>query len=305
MRVSYIITTRDERPEILNATLRALARTTSHVEGEIIVVDDGSQVPVQLPRGNSQLLRNAQPRGVSPARRIGANAAMGDVLVWLDAHMTFADDWLDNMLPHAASGALLCSAFWDYELTLCHCWGANYLWCGERDYFQQRYPGFGLRHRVSPPDSEVVDVPMIIGACYMLSRASHKRLCGFSPLFRIWGIDEQDLCLRACLMGIPVRCVTTARVGHLSRNAFPYPVGFEHLEFNQLVMIRSVFEASTIERLERFFAPLPQTVTEWLEETDVQGWRAEVQAGRVLSDRELLDALGITLPVAGNLVFLQ
>jgi hypothetical protein len=42
-----------------------------------------------------------------------------------------------------------------------------------------------------------------------------------------------------------------------------------------------------------------------LEETDVQGWRAEVQAGRVLSDRELLDALGITLPVAGNLVFLQ
>ena len=45
MRVSYIITTRDERPEILNATLRALARTTSHVEGEIIVVDDGSRYP--------------------------------------------------------------------------------------------------------------------------------------------------------------------------------------------------------------------------------------------------------------------
>ena len=68
-------------------------------------------------------------------------------------------------------------------------------------------------------------------------------------------------------------------------------------------MIRSVFEASTIDRLERFFVPLPHVVIEWLGKTDMQGWRAEVQAGRVLSERELLDALGITLPVASNLVF--
>ena len=294
MRVSYIITTRDESPAVLNATLSALARTTSHVDGEIIVVDDGSLIPVSLPHNHSLLLRNTEPRGVSPARRIGAAAATGDVLVWLDAHMTFADGWLDKMLAEAASGALLCSAFCDYELTLCHCWGADYVWSGQRDYSNQQYPGFGLRHRVSSPDAEVVDVPMIIGACYMLSRDAHTRLGGFTPLFRVWGIDEQDLCLRACLMGIPVRCVTTARVGHLCRNAFPYPVSFEHLEFNQLVMIRSVFQTSTIERIERYFAPLAPTVTEWLESTDVQGWRAAVQQRRVLSDEELLAAVGLT-----------
>jgi N-terminal domain of galactosyltransferase len=149
---------------------------------------------------------------------------------------------------------------------------------------------------VAPPEAEAVDVPMVIGACYMLSRASYRRLGGFSPMFRIWGLDEQDLSLRACLSGIPVRCVTTARVGHLSRNAFPYPVFFEHLEFNQLMMIRSVFEEETIQRLEPFFAPLPPTVKEWLEKTDVQAWRAEVQAGRVRSDEELLEQVKLTLP---------
>jgi hypothetical protein len=73
-------------------------------------------------------------------------------------------------------------------------------------------------------------------------------------------------------------------------------VCFEHLEYNQLVMIRSVFEAPAIERLERCFAPLPDTVAEWLQDTDVGSWRAEVQAGRVRTDDELLSSLGLTLP---------
>jgi GT2 family glycosyltransferase len=296
MRASFIITTRDEPPQTLNATLAGLARTAAHVRHEVIVVDDGSRAPVAALPDGVTLLRSAEPRGVSPSRRIGAAAARGEILVWLDAHMSFADDWLDPMLQHARSGALVCSAFCDYDLATSHCWGADYFWCGERDYWHQRYPGFGLRHRVAPPAADVVDVPMIIGACYALSQPAYRRLGGFSPLFRAWGVDEQDICLRAHLLGIPVRCVTAARVGHLSRNAFPYPVCFEHLEYNQLVMIRSVFEEQTVARLERYFAPIPHAVDVWLDEIDLEPWRTELQSRRVCPDEELLRGLALVLP---------
>ena len=53
------------------------------------------------------LIRNPEPIGVSRARRLGASVATGSVLVWLDAHMSFAPDWLDRMLEHVDSGDLL------------------------------------------------------------------------------------------------------------------------------------------------------------------------------------------------------
>src|SRR5262249_8377230 len=152
---------------------------------------------------------------VSRARRLGAALAEGDVLVWLDAHMTFAADWLPRMLAHVDTGALLCSAFWDYDRARCHCWGAEFVWSAERDYPRQRSPGFALRHRTSYPGPGAVDVPMVIGACYMMRRDGYERLGGCSPLFKVWGVDEQDLSARAWMAGVGVKCVTAAQVGHL------------------------------------------------------------------------------------------
>ena len=292
-KISFIITSRDEAPEVLNTTIENILSTVGAHAFELIVIDDGSRAPVGSLHPCVQLWRNASPLGVSPSRAKGAALSTGDVLVWLDAHMRLAPDWLEKMLAHVDSGALLCSAFWDYDMEVCHCWGADYVWCGERDYGMQRYPGFGLRHRVSEPTEPAVDVPMVIGACYMIGREAYGTLGGFSPLFRVWGIDEQDVSARAWINGLGVKCVTGARVGHLCRPSFPYAVDFDHLEFNQLVMIRSTFEGATIERLERAFEPVPATVQEWLAGTDVAAWRAGVQSGRVLTDKEFFALLSV------------
>jgi hypothetical protein len=200
--------------------------------------------------------------------------------------MTFAPGWLDHMLNHVDSGALLCSAFWDYELSTCHCWGADFLWCGERNYWDGRYPGFGLRHRTQFPGIGAVEVPMIIGACYMTLRTSYQRLGGCSPLFRVWGVDEQDMSARAWITGVGVKCVTSAKVGHRWRPTFPYPVHFEYLEFNQLVMVRTIFEEHTVNVLEQYFRPFPEVVEEWLNQTDFSKFRGVVQASRQISDEE-------------------
>ena len=198
--------------------------------------------------------------------------------------MSFAHDWLDHMLTQVDSGALLCSASWNYEQSVCYCWGANFTWCGERDYTTQRYPGFGFQHRTQFPGHDAVEVPMIIGACYMMLRKSYEELGGFSPLFKVWGVDEQDLSVRAWITGLGVKCVTSARVGHLWRPSFPYPVQFEQLEFNQLVMVRIIFEEPTAQALEEFFEPIPVQVQKWLAEVDFSNCRAVVKTHRRLSD---------------------
>ncbi len=286
MLVSFIITSRDEDPQILDATLAGLHSTTKHLATETIVVDDGSRVPVELSRGGVRVLRNDAPMGVSPARRLGAKTASGDVLVWLDAHMSFGEQWLEQMLVHASTDALLCSPFWNYELSYCHCWGADFVWNPVRDYYEQKVPGFTLLHRVEPPAGLAVEVPMIIGACYMMRREPYEWLGGFSPHFRIWGLDEQDMSTRAWIAGNGVRCVTHAKVGHLSRNAFPYPVQFEHLEFNQAVMFQTVFEPATVQRLEQHAYSRPAQVENWLAGTDLASWRCTVQRSRRITDAE-------------------
>lgn len=284
MLVSLIITSRDEDPPVLDATLGGLRQTTRHLATEIVVIDDGSRVPVRVRSHEVRLVRNPQPVGVCPARRQGAGVAAGTVFVWLDAHMSFGPHWLEQMLVHLDGESLLCSPFWSYDLHDCLCWGADFVWNPNRDYLNQKHPGFGLRHRTTAPAGLIVDVPMVIGACYMVRRDGYERLGGFCPHFRIWGIDEQDMSARAWIAGLRVRCATQARAGHLCRSQFPYTVEFDHLEFNQVVMIRSLFEPATCERIEEYFKPVPPRVAEWLAETDLHAWRQTVQRSRRLPD---------------------
>jgi hypothetical protein len=182
----------------------------------------------------------------------------------------------------------LCTGVWSYDRLVSHGYGADFEWSGTRDYAAGRHPGLGLKHRCAFPGDGAFEVPMVIGACYMIHRDTYARLGGLSPLFRVWGADEQDFSARAWLAGVPVKCVTGARVGHLWRPSFPYPVQYEHVEYNQLAMLRTVFEEATIAAFEPWFEPIPGAARAWLDGADIAGWRAIVQSARRVSDREFL-----------------
>jgi polypeptide N-acetylgalactosaminyltransferase len=285
--VSFIIAVRDEPAELFESTIAGVLQTSAAYRREIVVVDDASTVPVELEHPDVLIVRNHGSLGSARSRRLGASYANGKVLSFLDPHMTFAGDWLDRMLPHTESGALLCAAWWDYELTRPMCWGADYLWCGERDYNAGRCPGLNFRHRTKHPGEEsAVEVPMPIGACYMQAREAYEKIGGFSPFFRTWGKLEQDLATRAWLAGLRVLCVPGAHVGHFSRSKFPYPVRWDDIEFNQLSTVRTAFDPATAASFETVLRPFSPQVSQWLAETDFTEWRALVEANRKISDRE-------------------
>jgi glycosyltransferase involved in cell wall biosynthesis len=284
--MSFVVVARDEPSSLLEATVDGILQTSASYAPEIVIVDDGSREPVSLDLPGVRVVRNAAPIGTAQARRYGLSMTGGDVLVSMDAHMRFAPDWLERMLAHVESVALLCAAWWDYELARPVCWGADFQWCDERNYAAGQSPGLGFRHRIKHPGEGAVEVPMPIGACYMMLRESYDRIRGFSPFFRTWGKLEQDLSLRAWICGLGVKCVTDARVGHFSRAKFLYPVRWEDIEFNQVAIVRTVFEEPVAEAVEQVLRPLPSDVQTWLARTDFHEWRQAIQSKRRISDAD-------------------
>jgi glycosyltransferase involved in cell wall biosynthesis len=95
--ISIIIPTYN-RPSLLPRAVRsALAQTVEDIE--VVVVDDGSPVPVNLPEHpRLRVVRLPENRGTAAARNAGAKAARGRYITYLD------DD--DQLLPQMAEVSL-------------------------------------------------------------------------------------------------------------------------------------------------------------------------------------------------------
>jgi glycosyltransferase involved in cell wall biosynthesis len=284
--ISFVVTAREEPRGMLEATLDGLLGTSTGYDREIILIDDASSEAIAVERPYLRVVRSPCSKGVAQSRRLGASLASGEILVFTDAHISFAPDWLEHMLAYVDSGAMLCAAWWNYELTRPVCWGADFVWCSERDYAAGRSPGFALKHRTRFPGEGAVEVPMALGACYMVLRESYEAAGGFSPHFRIWGKSEQDISARMWISGMGVKCVTGAHAGHFSRSRFPYPVRWHDIEFNQAAMIRTTFEPRVSERMEELMSPLPDDVREFLAAVDFKPWRDAIQSRRKMADAE-------------------
>ncbi len=95
---SIVIPTRDRLDYLAEAVESALAQTVGEIE--VIVVDDGSSVPISASAydGRVRVIRHEHPRGVSAARNAGLWAATGE-------HVCFLDDD-DRLAPAHIAAAL-------------------------------------------------------------------------------------------------------------------------------------------------------------------------------------------------------
>lgn len=90
MQVSVVIITKDEQPRLRLALIALNRQTVSwQQDAEVIIVDDGSAVPVgaaDIPPGTLQprIIRHDRSKGRSASRNAGAAAAQGRRLLFLD-----------------------------------------------------------------------------------------------------------------------------------------------------------------------------------------------------------------------------
>jgi glycosyltransferase involved in cell wall biosynthesis len=177
--VSVVIPTH-ERPKALLAALRSVA-AQSYEHIEVVVVDDGSTPPVDLPENENgpptSLLRIESSVGPGEARNRGLERCEGPFVAFLDDDDEWADDKLERQVEQLRHQGP--------EIAMTHC---GYGFWGEGEDTSPYAPGRrSLR-------SEVLRGPYIAPSTVLIRRTVLEELGGFDADLR--QMEDWDLFLR-------------------------------------------------------------------------------------------------------------
>lgn len=202
-------------------------RTTTGDDTEILVIDDGSDDGsgdcFADGRHGVRLFRT-RGLGVARARNFGADRAVGNIVVFADAHISLSPGWWAPMLDaldDPAVGAVAPSIAVE----------------GEPDL-----KGFGLRFE--GPDLEIewlqkqgdapYAVPILPGCCLAMRRDVFEATGGFdSGMIRSGGVDN-ELAVRLWLLGYELRVVPSVTAVHAFRDRHPYSIAWRTVMHNKL-----------------------------------------------------------------------
>lgn len=140
-KISVIIPTYNEKDSILDC-LKSLDKQNLK-DFEVIVIDDGStdetQKLIENYKANnySLSLLKQNHQGPASARNLGASQAMGDILVFVDADMTFDRKFINKLTqPIVSSKTKGTFSKWEYvsnwENVWAKCWNINQNWPSRR-----------------------------------------------------------------------------------------------------------------------------------------------------------------------------
>ncbi len=242
--VSIIIPCRNEGKNLLN-TLKSIYSCPTALPFEIIVVDDGSE------DGCCDFLRKSRnpfmkynirlvttfDQGAANARNLGATQALGEMLVFCDAHVTVEPGWLESLAEaitqpgvDAATPAIISmedprrsgyGVTWDQNLEI--------TWL--------------------PKTEELTPIPIAPLGCLAVKASSFQAVDGFEKGFRTWGFEDAEFSLKLWLMGYGVYVNPAAKINHLFRQDHPYPVQPEDIYYNMLRMTLTHFNEERIARV--------------------------------------------------------
>lgn len=249
LKISAVVPTWNEEPDELQATLDSLRQSVTEVSLQLVVVDDGSDVPVELEGDDVLLIRHDKPRGVGQSRNEGASGASGDVLTFHDPHMRFAQDSIEYLAAKALSEPCVASlASNDYRT------GRSFIGWGADLYWNSRN-GLEPKYDTKKPKEEWHRVPCMMGAAYAISRDTLKELKGptgnlWDDVAGRWGKSEEFLSVKAFLLDIPVLVSRDVKAGHKFRKLNPVPGAAREVWKNMVSCACALFTPRTFR--ERF-----------------------------------------------------
>ena len=192
---------------------------------KVIVVDDGSDVPITGRRPDVTVIRFDSNRGPSAARNAGVGAAATDFVAFLDSDVVPEPDWLTVLLTHFSDPSVGAVAPRIVGLRA----------AGGSASVAERYENGWSSLDMGPEESAVLPstrVPYVPSAAMVVRRSA---FCGFDESLRV--AEDVDLCWRMHAAGWRIRYDPVARVAHdhrtnlrevLSRRCF-YGTGAAHL----------------------------------------------------------------------------
>ncbi|ELU00789.1 hypothetical protein CAPTEDRAFT_190622 [Capitella teleta] len=204
---------------------------------EVILLDDFSDraglgekldgyIKDTWPDGIVKVVRAPERQGLIRARVLGAKAATGEVLVFLDSHCECNVQWLEPLVARIkeSRSALLCpmidvidakamsyngigagsvGGFW---------WSLHFSW--------RPLPQRERKRRKS--SVETIRSPTMAGGLFAADRKYFFEIGGYDPGMDVWGGENLEISFRVWMCGGTLEFVPCSRVGHIFRSSHPY-----------------------------------------------------------------------------------
>lgn len=225
--ISIIIPFVNEKEEVLS-TIESIAQYSSHIDYEIILINDASDDDYNYKEilscrsSNVRYYENEHRIGVAACRDMGIALSNYEVFLLLDAHMRFYEkDTLPKFLGALSveKNIILCchtTAIGNtpHEKTP---FGAYIEFWGDKGGL---YPIWNTKDSI--PNDSIAPVPCILGAAYAAHKEYWNYLRGLEGLVS-YGSDEAYISLKYWMSGGKCLILKNLIVGHLYRKDAPYP----------------------------------------------------------------------------------
>jgi len=229
--VSIIFPVKNEG-ENLKATLESLYSVKNRLLYEVIIVDDNSTdnccdfLKNKFIEKKIKLVTTTGV-GAANARNAGAQIAIGDFLVFCDAHLLFEDLWLDRLLEPLlerktdaitpAIGAIGNHNFTGYGQTL----ASNLRFSKLRTHWNTK-------------QEHLFETAILPGGCFAIKKTVFEDIEGFEEGFPTWGHEDVELSIKLWLFGYSCHVQPSSKVLHLFRINQPYQISFDEYYYNLL-----------------------------------------------------------------------
>jgi GT2 family glycosyltransferase len=218
------------------------------------------------------LLESNHPLGMSIARNVGACAAKGYFICFMDGHcLTLTPDWVQHIMEHYRSDPALCvicpelkyfhgnGKFLSTELKWANhtVWGATWGW--SENYFTREEYWIGSAHNYNPQfgRTEPYDTLSCPGSITFIRRDIFLGQEMFEPSIAGWGREILDFTIKAWLMGYRVQVNPAVKMAHRVKydiNDYQYIRAWEHEIYSALLPSYKYFtNRQRIERCRNFY----------------------------------------------------
>lgn len=216
MKISFISSYYNNLALTIEMIESLLATVPNDLEFELVLVNDASNEAAtaylnEITNKKIKYIENETNLGFAMSNNIGAKAATGDILFFINNDLYFSNEWIVPILNffRLSNNCIVGNVQQRYSDKVIDHSGVK-IWINEdQKYFEFRH-ATDLQSNVSESYNKM---PAVTGACFAISRQLFESLGGFDEQF-VNGCEDLDLCYRARKAGAKIELAYDSVVLH-------------------------------------------------------------------------------------------